>query len=81
MTQVLEGEHETVTTIWPATVRKLLGENGIVSSTGSVHKYKRKIALKAFTLAALDSYVPRIRRGTEINVSVTSYGFSTRDGR
>jgi len=58
--QVLSGEHDKVTTIWPHTIRTLLGVNGIANSLGSAHYYKRKIASKAFSRAALNSYIPSI---------------------
>uniref|UniRef100_H2YEH0 Cytochrome P450 n=1 Tax=Ciona savignyi TaxID=51511 RepID=H2YEH0_CIOSA len=59
--QVLTGEHDLVTTIWPYTVRAILGMNGIVNSTGAIHKFKRKVAFKAFTRAMLNQYIPFMR--------------------
>nr|XP_009859215.1 cytochrome P450 26B1 isoform X2 [Ciona intestinalis] len=59
--EILTGEHDKVTTIWPYTVRTILGSHGIVNSIGDIHKYKRKVAFKAFTRAALNDYVPIMR--------------------
>lgn len=58
--QILTGSREDLQTIWPTSVRRVIGETSISNSVGSLHKYRRKIFLRAFTHAALQSYLPRM---------------------
>ncbi|XP_076812625.1 cytochrome P450 26B1-like isoform X2 [Clavelina lepadiformis] len=66
--KVLMGEHEEVTTVWPKVVQRVLGANGIVNTVGPSHKHKRRMASKAFTAKALNSYLPRLRINAEKNI-------------
>ena len=58
-----------MTTIWPASVRQLLGEGGLLNSVGAIHRLKRKIARKAFSSTALNNYIPLLQTSITRNVS------------
>jgi len=58
-----------VTTIWPRSVRDILGANGLVNSSSSVHRFKRRIASKAFTHEALDGYLQSMYQLSDANVA------------
>nr|XP_039260015.1 cytochrome P450 26B1-like isoform X1 [Styela clava] len=60
--QILQGEHDKVTTIWPTTIRKILGEHSIANSVGEEHRHLRKFAMKGFTHSALNSYISNAKK-------------------
>ncbi|XP_039260317.2 cytochrome P450 26B1-like [Styela clava] len=60
--QILQGEHDKVTTIWPTTVRRIVGEHSIANCRGDQHKYIRKLALRGFTHTSLNSYIEDARK-------------------
>ena len=78
--QVLRGEHDKVTTIWPINVRKILGENVLVNSLGNIHRHKRKITCKAFTRASLETYLPLMQKHARRHVSIV-VSLQCRSGR
>ncbi|XP_035259628.1 cytochrome P450 26C1-like isoform X1 [Anguilla anguilla] len=59
--KILLGEHSLVCTQWPQSARIILGPNTLVNSIGDLHKQKRKILLKVFSRAALETYIPRLQ--------------------
>ena len=67
--QVLLGEHTSVTSVWPRSVRDLLGARGLVNSQGEAHGFKRKITSKAFTPDSLDKYLVAINEIAEEKVN------------
>nr|XP_039274441.1 cytochrome P450 26B1-like [Styela clava] len=60
--QILTADYDTVTTIWPTTIQRVLGESSIANSVGIIHKQRRKTFLKAFTHAALNSYIQQMHK-------------------
>lgn len=59
--QILQGEHDKVTTIWPTSIRRIFGEHAITHSPEDKHKYLRKLALKGFSQSSLNGYIPHLR--------------------
>jgi len=68
--KILLGEHTVVSSVWPQSVRDLLGANGLVNSRSEVHSFKRKVSSKAFTPDALDSYLVAIKKITDEKISL-----------
>ena len=71
--QILLGEHTYVSSVWPQSVRDLLGANGLVNSRSQVHSFKRKVSSKAFTPDALDSYLVAMKKITDEKVNSFLY--------
>ncbi|XP_062330712.1 cytochrome P450 26B1-like [Osmerus eperlanus] len=59
--KILMGEHTMVCTQWPQSTRIILGPNTLVNSVGDLHRKKRKILGKAFSHAALETYIPHLQ--------------------
>uniref|UniRef100_A0A8C9NWL8 Cytochrome P450 family 26 subfamily C member 1 n=1 Tax=Serinus canaria TaxID=9135 RepID=A0A8C9NWL8_SERCA len=60
--KILLGEHTLVSTQWPQSTQIILGSHTLLSSTGDLHRQRRKILARAFSRAALESYLPRIQK-------------------
>lgn len=59
--QILQGENDKVTAVWPTTIRRIIGEHAITHSAEDKHKYLRKLALKGFSQSSLNAYIPHLR--------------------
>uniref|UniRef100_A0A8C3Y7D4 Cytochrome P450 family 26 subfamily C member 1 n=1 Tax=Catharus ustulatus TaxID=91951 RepID=A0A8C3Y7D4_CATUS len=57
--KILLGEHTLVSTQWPQSTHIILGSHTLLSSTGDLHRQRRKVI---FSRAALESYLPRIQK-------------------
>uniref|UniRef100_A0A8C9NWL9 Cytochrome P450 family 26 subfamily C member 1 n=1 Tax=Serinus canaria TaxID=9135 RepID=A0A8C9NWL9_SERCA len=57
--KILLGEHTLVSTQWPQSTQIILGSHTLLSSTGDLHRQRRKVT---FSRAALESYLPRIQK-------------------
>ena len=55
--KILSGEHDIVTSQWPASFRKIMGDGCLAHSTGEIHRQRRRVIMRAFTHDALCSYV------------------------
>ncbi|XP_017695006.1 PREDICTED: cytochrome P450 26C1 [Lepidothrix coronata] len=60
--KILLGEHTLVSTQWPQSTHIILGSHTLLSSTGDLHRQRRKILARVFSRAALESYLPRIQK-------------------
>ncbi|EMP42138.1 Cytochrome P450 26C1 [Chelonia mydas] len=60
--KILLGEHSLVSTQWPQSTQIILGSNTLLSSTGELHRQRRKILARVFSRAALESYLPGIQK-------------------
>ncbi|NWS72994.1 CP26C protein, partial [Crotophaga sulcirostris] len=60
--KILLGEHTLVSAQWPQSTQILLGEHTLLGSAGERHRQRRKILSSVFSRAALESYLPRIRK-------------------
>ncbi|KFQ04793.1 Cytochrome P450 26C1, partial [Leptosomus discolor] len=58
----LLGEHTLVSTQWPQSTQIILGSHTLLGSIGDLHRQRRKILARVFSRAALESYLPRIRK-------------------
>ncbi|XP_009959492.1 PREDICTED: cytochrome P450 26C1, partial [Leptosomus discolor] len=56
------GEHTLVSTQWPQSTQIILGSHTLLGSIGDLHRQRRKILARVFSRAALESYLPRIRK-------------------
>ncbi|XP_053805043.1 cytochrome P450 26C1 isoform X2 [Vidua chalybeata] len=61
--KILLGEHTLVSAQWPQSTQIILGSHTLLSSTGDLHRQRRKILARVFSRAALESYLPRIQKG------------------
>uniref|UniRef100_A0A8D2MI56 Cytochrome P450, family 26, subfamily C, polypeptide 1 n=1 Tax=Zonotrichia albicollis TaxID=44394 RepID=A0A8D2MI56_ZONAL len=57
--KILLGEHTLVSAQWPQSTHIILGSHTLLSSTGDLHRQRRKVM---FSRAALESYLPRIQK-------------------
>ncbi|XP_053805042.1 cytochrome P450 26C1 isoform X1 [Vidua chalybeata] len=60
--KILLGEHTLVSAQWPQSTQIILGSHTLLSSTGDLHRQRRKILARVFSRAALESYLPRIQK-------------------
>nr|XP_005481668.1 cytochrome P450 26C1 [Zonotrichia albicollis] len=60
--KILLGEHTLVSAQWPQSTHIILGSHTLLSSTGDLHRQRRKILARVFSRAALESYLPRIQK-------------------
>ncbi|NWR48952.1 CP26C protein, partial [Regulus satrapa] len=60
--KILLGEHTLVSAQWPQSTQIILGSHTLLSSTGDLHRQRRKILARVFSRAALESYLPQIQK-------------------
>uniref|UniRef100_A0A8C3RL18 Cytochrome P450 family 26 subfamily C member 1 n=1 Tax=Chelydra serpentina TaxID=8475 RepID=A0A8C3RL18_CHESE len=63
--KILLGEHSLVSTQWPQSTQIILGSGTLLNSIGELHRQRRKvrsILARAFSRAALESYLPGIQK-------------------
>nr|XP_039260318.1 cytochrome P450 26B1-like [Styela clava] len=68
--QILQGEHVNVISVWPYTFRTILGGKSISNMSGNEHAYFRKMVMKGFTHAALNSYISYTKKIINIKVGL-----------
>jgi len=59
--KILQGEGTLVTSKWPISTRLILGEGALAHSTGTVHKWRREMIMRAFSPQAITSYLPTVQ--------------------
>lgn len=57
---ILTGENTLVSTNWPSSVKKVLGEGSLAMAEGNTHAFRKKLIIKAFTHEAMENYIPSI---------------------
>ena len=57
---VLTGENTIVDSHWFKSVRIMFGTGSLAMSDGNIHKFRKRLVLKAFSHTALESYIPTI---------------------
>nr|ANP24202.1 cytochrome P450 family 26 member 1 [Branchiostoma lanceolatum] len=55
--KILHGENTLVTTVWPHSIRQVLGTQNLAMSFGEEHRFRKRIVLKAFNHDAMESYL------------------------
>ena len=68
--RVLMGEHVTVCSNWPWSVRRLMGPNSLLGMSSDDHRVVKSAISALFTPEVLASFVPRIQVGQSLVVSV-----------
>ena len=68
--RVLRGEHVTVRSSWPRSVRRLMGPHSLLAVSGDRHRAVRGVVAGLFTPTALASFVPRMQVGQSLSRSV-----------
>ncbi|XP_046362369.2 cytochrome P450 26B1-like isoform X1 [Haliotis rufescens] len=59
---MLMGEHTTVESSYPKSLKRLLGPGGLLSATPESHRIRKKLLLKALAPAALHGHVQSIQK-------------------
>ncbi|KAL5022422.1 hypothetical protein ScPMuIL_001577 [Solemya velum] len=59
--KLLTVENSNIVPNWPESVKKFLGKNNILHSTGSDHKFRRRQVARAFSSSILFSSIPTIQ--------------------
>ncbi|XP_035672700.1 cytochrome P450 26A1-like [Branchiostoma floridae] len=55
--KILHGENTLVTTIWPYSIRAVLGTQNLGMSFGEEHRFRKRVVMKAFNQNAMESYL------------------------
>ncbi|XP_046362373.2 cytochrome P450 26B1-like [Haliotis rufescens] len=59
---ILMGEHITVESSWPKSLKRLMGPGGLLNATPDSHRIRKKLLLQALAPAAIQGHVPRIQK-------------------
>ncbi|XP_067656989.1 cytochrome P450 26A1-like [Haliotis asinina] len=59
---ILMGEHVNVESCQPRSVKRLLGQGGVINASPDSHKIRKKLLLRALAPAAIQGHVPRIQK-------------------
>ncbi|XP_046362368.2 cytochrome P450 26B1-like [Haliotis rufescens] len=59
---ILMGEHITVESSWPKSLKRLMGPGGLLNASPDSHRIRKKPLLKALAPAAIQGHVPRIQK-------------------
>jgi len=62
---VLRAENTLVETLWPASIRTLIGEGSLSHARGHDHVLRKRTVMKLFSFDSLSSYVPVIQEMTQ----------------
>ena len=64
--RVLTGEHVTVSSHWPWSVRRLVGPHSLLGMASDRHRLVKPVIAALFTPRVLASFVPRIQVGQSL---------------
>ncbi|XP_078669248.1 cytochrome P450 26B1-like isoform X1 [Branchiostoma floridae x Branchiostoma belcheri] len=55
--KILHGENTLVTTVWPHSIREVLGIQNLAMNSGDEHRFRKRIVMKAFNHDAMEEYL------------------------